>query len=141
MFRTTAAIIFVFGAVASADAASDQLPPNFIGWYAPLNASADHCIKPETWDDNYTVTARFVRFTDGQGNFTSITTAPNNTATLQLTYKEETRTIKQTEIYHLENAAGKVLLIRTITAVRSSPPSRQGARGLPAVLPVMQKCP
>jgi hypothetical protein len=138
---------FAFCVLASADASNGQLPSSFIGWYAPASSAADHCVKPENWDDNYSVSPRFVRLTDGQGDFATIGAAKPDTANIQVVYRVGTyegdphpRILRQSEVWHLQDVDGKVLLTRTVMAVRSTPPSRQDTQGLPATLPAMRKC-
>jgi hypothetical protein len=103
----------------------------------PRHSAADHCVKPENWDDNYSVSPRFVRFTDGQGDFAAIKARQSDTATIQIvsrvgSYEGDPHAVivRQTEIWYLQDVGGKVLLTRTITAVRSTPPSRQDTQGL-----------
>ena len=123
----------------SSPAVADNLPGDYLGWYVPTNSASDHCDTPQNWDDNYRVTDRSIEFTDGRADFVSVKNGKlGDTITVQLIFHEPARTIRQTEIWHMETIRGDIFLTRTMTAFRASP--QGNTPNLPAATTARQ-CP
>jgi hypothetical protein len=103
--------IFIRGALAKA--ATNELPPTFLGYYVAVG-SLSNCNKPENWDDYFHVNEDSVHYNDGGCQFISVErSSDENTFTLSLKCTDEGEPSTSTEIWHLEYAGKNTILTRS----------------------------